>query len=138
MDYNQNNNFDPTSILPSWFRNNRCYDIARTCALEISSICKERLGKNDPFLSGYLSQISRSSSSVLANLSESLLAESGPMRTHNMNVVIKEANETISWCIVLLNYGTLSQDEYRHFVDSYTQIVHILNKSIATIKSRQY
>ncbi len=77
-------------------------------------------------------QISRSSTSIAANVSESMYSESSKDFIHKLKLASKEANETSYWLNVIKDKEYLSVEE--KLFDDITSIQKIISKSISTAK----
>ncbi len=86
------------------------------------------MGKN------MMHQISRSGTSIGANISEGLFAQSRPDFVSKLYIALKEANETEHWldCLHLGNY--LTEQQYKSMLEDNKEIIRILVKTIKTTK----
>ena len=118
------------------FKDNICYQKAKTVAIEIAKIGQRICEKRDyVILSAYVNQVIRSSSSVFANLSEGAIGLiSRRDKANKYRICLKEASETISWVTLLHELGEITKEEAEHLIDELTQIIKILGKSIGTLK----
>lgn len=77
-------------------------------------------------------QISRSSTSIAANVSESMYSESSKDFIHKLKIASKEANETCYWLNVIKDKEYLNLE--KELFDDVTSIQKIISKSISTAK----
>lgn len=81
-------------------------------------------------------QLLRSGTSIGANYSESLSAESVVDFIHKLSIAQKEANETKYWIILLYRTDYLSEQEYKSILDDCQSIRFILGSTIKTCKNK--
>ena len=120
------------------FGQNVCYQKAKQLSVKCVKICKRLMEKRDyVILSGFCSQLSRSSSSILANLSEGCFYNiSYRDRINKFSISSKECYETISWISLLYEIGEITEDEYVELISDCKEIIKILSKSIETMKRK--
>ena len=94
--------------------------ITKMCAF----LLRERRGEKD-----ILRQISRSGTSIGANIAEGIYAQSGPDFISKFSIALKEANETRYWLDRLHQRNVLKQDEYNSMHSDNTEIIYILTST---------
>ena len=95
--------------------------------------------KNNIIITNYASQLSRSSGSVLLNLSEGVTPNiSYKERILRFSISMREAHESISNLILIQEIypNLVSEDEKNALIQEAQEIIAILNKSIHTIKKK--
>lgn len=124
--------------VPEFWRDNPCYCKAKEFAFRCGMLCKRLAEKRDfVVLSNYTSQLSKCSSSVLANLSEGIACHiSHKERVFRYSICLREADESISWILLLNDLGEISNEEKDALLSLVNEIIQILNKSIGTIKKK--
>lgn len=120
------------------FANNITYDKTKYVAVQVAKLCKELSKKNDyVVLNNYLNQLVRSSSSIYANYCEgSSTLITSKDRISKFNVSLKEARETIAWCRLLLELEEITQEQADDIIDTTTEVIRMLSKSIITMKQK--
>lgn len=128
-----------TSVSDIAFPNNICYAKAKAVSVEIISICKKLMEKKDyTILAPICNQIVRSSTSVLANISEGNCKYiSAKDKCFKFSLAYKECLETISWECLLYEIGELTEEQHNYLTDESMQIVRILSKSIYNIQNKK-
>ncbi len=99
-------------------------------AILVSDACDEIKG-----CSVYTSQLIRCSSSIGANLHEARYAQSRADFIHKLEIALKEAYESEYWLELLARKGKLSQEQYRHLINTCGTIRRKLIASITTAKA---
>ena len=84
--------------------------------------------------SALTSQLLRSGTSIGANISEALSAESTPDFIHKLSISQKEANETQYWLSLLLKTAYISEKEYESMLYDCEEIRKMLISIIITTK----
>lgn len=127
-----------TAVSDIAFPNNICYAKAKAVSVEIISICKKLMEKKDyTILAPICNQIVRSSSSVLANISEANCKCSSPKdKIFKFTLAYKECLETISWECLLYEIGELTEEQYNYLTNESMQIVKILSKSVCSLRGK--
>jgi four helix bundle protein len=82
-------------------------------------------------------QISRSSTSIAANLSEAKFSISDKMYLHKVSLSIREAEETNYWLRVLKIKGYISQDQYEILEKDCKQIVAELYALMKFVRNKK-
>ncbi len=82
-------------------------------------------------------QLLKSGTSVGANVSEAVNAESKPDFIHKLGIAQKEAAETIYWIELLYKTYYISISDYQEMKDLAERNLKILKRIISTAKSRR-
>ena len=82
-------------------------------------------------------QMLRSGTSIGANVSEALCAESNKDFIHKLHIAYKEANETQYWFEVMLKSNLINDIEYKSINDNLTELLALLTSIIKTSKKKQ-
>ena len=82
-------------------------------------------------------QISRSSTSIAANLSEAKFSISDKMYLHKVSLSIREAEETSYWLRVLKIKGHINQDQYEILEKDCKQIVAELYALMRFVRNKK-
>ena len=82
-------------------------------------------------------QIQRSGTSIGANYSEALCAESEADYIHKLGIAQKEANETIYWLKVIYRCGYIDSELYESLVAAADELVRIITATILALKKKQ-
>ena len=82
-------------------------------------------------------QISRSSTSIAANLSEAKFSISDKMYLHKVSLAIREAEETTYWLRVLKIKGHICQDQYDILEKNCKQIVAELYALMRFVRNKK-
>lgn len=75
-------------------------------------------------------QILRSGTSIGANISEALRAESDNDFIHKLSISRKEAEETIYWIELLFRTGYLKEDGYKSLTEDCQELLKLLTSII--------
>lgn len=81
-------------------------------------------------------QILRSGTSIGANISEGVFAESNMDFIHKLSISRKEANETKYWLILLYRGHYISEDGYSSMIKDCTELIKILTAIILSSKKK--
>lgn len=81
-------------------------------------------------------QILRSGTSIGANISEALSAESTADFVHKLSIALKEVRETLYWLTLLQRTGYLSEVQYQSMMNDCIQLKKILAAIILTSKQK--
>ena len=124
--------------IPDIFSDNICYVKAKSVSVEIIYICKELMQRKDyTILSPLCNQVVRSSTSIVANISEgNCSCISSKDRSNKFTIAYKECLETISWISLLYEIEELTDEQYNRLTDECMQIVKILSKSIHSLRNK--
>ena len=99
-------------------------------ALSVSDICDEIKG-----CSVYVNQLSRSSSSIGANIHEAKYAQSRADFISKLEIALKESSETEYWLELLYRKNKLSQEQHTWLRNQCGAIRRRLIASITTAKA---
>lgn len=102
-------------------------------AVEAKKICKKIASDQREF--NMTDQLSRSSSSICANLAEADFAASRADFLNKMTIALKEANESKLWVNMLHDTEYLSTEEYDSLIEQVSAIISILVASVKTLKA---
>lgn len=102
-------------------------------AVRITKMAEYLSEKNKLFLPLY-SQVLRSGTSIMANVSESQYAQSPADFITKLHIALKEAGETRSWLHLLWEKGVLLDKEYNSINNDCSELIAILVASLNTIK----
>jgi len=110
---------------------------------EKSEAFADRIGNMCTFLQSrrrgnydMIRQIQRSGTSIGANISEGLFAQSGPDFISKFSIALKEANETKFWLGRLHAGSLLSDKEYDSIKSDNEEIIKLLTSITGTIKRK--
>ena len=111
---------------------NVCLDKSVEFSIAIIT-CTERIAKekNEYVLT---KQLLRSGTSVGANVSESVYAQSKPDFIHKLSIALKEAKESFYWLKLLHTTGYMNQSEFENIKSLNNDLLNLLSKSIRTSK----
>ncbi len=82
-------------------------------------------------------QMLRSGTSIGANISEALCAESNKDFIHKLHIAYKEANETQYWFEVMLKSNLINDIEYTSINNDLAELLALLTSIIKTSKKKQ-
>lgn len=82
-------------------------------------------------------QMLRSGTSIGANISEALCAESNKDFIHKLHIAYKEANETQFWFEVMLKSNLINDIEYTSINNDLAELLALLTSIIKTSKKKQ-
>lgn len=83
---------------------------------------------------GIINQVVRSGTSISANISESINAESKVDFAHKLSVALKEADETEGWLFNIRDGYEVNKMAFDSLIDDLKEIKYILIASIKTAK----
>ena len=130
---------DKNNGIPEFWQDNPCYVKSKDFAVQCGKLCARLSQKNNIIITNYASQLSRSSGSVLLNLSEGVTPNiSYKERILRFSISMREAHESISNLILIQEIypNLVSEDEKNTLIQQAQEIIAILNKSIHTIKKK--
>ena len=81
-------------------------------------------------------QVDRCASSIGANYSEAVFAESEPDYIHKLGIAQKEANETIYWLKVISRCGYIDDQLYGSLVSDAEELIRIITSIILSLKRK--
>lgn len=109
----------------------KCIDFA----VKIDALRKDLNKKHHEY--NKADQIDRCASSIGANYSEALCAESEADYIHKLGIAQKEANETIFWLKVIFRCGYIDNQLYESLVSEADEFVRITTATILSLKKKQ-
>lgn len=83
-------------------------------------------------------QVDRCASSIGANYSEAVFAESESDYIYKLGIAQKEANETIYWLKVIFRCGYIDDQLYGSLVADAEELIRITTAIIVSLKKKQY
>jgi len=93
---------------------NKIRDLSKDFALRIVKMYQHLLEYKD--ISPISKQVLRSGTSIGANISESIYAQSRPDFINKLSIALKEASETEYWLELLHDSGYLTDKEYQSII----------------------
>ena len=81
-------------------------------------------------------QVDRCASSIGANYSEAVCAESEADYIHKLGIAQKEANETIYWLKVIYRCEYIDEAEYQSLVANAEELIRIITAIIISLKRK--
>ena len=109
------------------------YEKCKKFSLLIIELCRNLESMNEFIIS---KQIIRSATSIGANYSEALGAESDSDFIHKISVSLKETHETQYWLDLLKDSHYITDDYYTIMYDLSEEIYKMMTASIITVKKR--
>lgn len=91
--------------------------------------------KNETVMS---KQVLRSGTSIGANISEALAAESKEDFIHKFHISFKEGNETKYWLLLLHRTGYLTDNEFNSLIEDCQELRKLMGAIIRTSKKNQH
>jgi len=82
-------------------------------------------------------QILKSGTSIGANISEALYAESNLDYIHKYSIAQKECSETLYWLMILNETKIISTEEYTSINDDCIELMKLLVSTLKTLKSKK-
>lgn len=114
-------------------KDNPLLKYAEKLAVEIELLCKSLERKDN---SNTILQIRRSSSSVLANISEAQYPQSLPDMLSKFKIARKECVETESWLKLLYSNNSIDEDIFKKYRNLCGRIQRMLTSSCITIEKK--
>ena len=108
-------------------------DLSMQLSVDILKLAKELRAKHETVISN---QISRSATSVCANIAESKYGHSRADFIAKLEIALKEANETGKWLEMLLKTEYIDEATYRAIDKTCSTIRILLIASIKTAKGK--
>lgn len=115
---------------------NLTYEKALAFAVRIVNLYKFLIAEKKEFVIS--KQLLRSGTSIGANISEAISAESKPDFIHKFAISRKEANETIFWLTLLHETEYLSDNQFSSLIADCLEIRKMLTSTILTTKRKIY
>jgi four helix bundle protein len=81
-------------------------------------------------------QFLRSGTSIGANCSEAKYAQSTKDFIHKYSIALKEANETLYWCNIMIKSELVSKFKFQNLLQENERIIKILTTSINKLKEK--
>lgn len=116
-------------------RENLTYDKALRYAIRIVNLYKYLIEEKSEYVMS--KQLLRSGTSIGANVSEAISAESVPDFIHKLAIAQKEANETKYWLTLLEKTGYLSLSQYQSMNTDCIEMIKIIVSIILTTKQKK-
>lgn len=85
-------------------------------------------------ISPILTQVLRSGTSIMANISESQFAQSRADFITKLHIALKEANETSTWLQLLYRSNVLTTEQFESIIHDCNEIIAMLVSSLKTSK----
>lgn len=104
-------------------------------ALRIVKLYKHLTSSKNEYIMS--KQLLRSGTSIGANVSEAVQAQTKPDFLAKMNIALKEASETEYWLKLLLASKYLTNDEFKSVNDDCSELLRLLVSIVKTSKTRQ-
>ena len=106
-------------------------DLSMQLSVEVLNMCKRLKKSGETVISN---QISRSATSICANIAESKYAHGRADFIAKLQISLKEASETGKWLEMLYKTDAIPEDEYKNLNRLCATIRVLLIKSINTAK----
>ena len=106
-------------------------DLSMQLSVDVLKLAKDLKKKNETVISN---QISRSATSVCANIAESKYGHSRADFIAKLEIALKEANETGRWLEMLFNAGYIDEQSYKSINKTCSTIRILLIASCRTAK----
>ena len=103
-------------------------------AVRIDALRKELNHKHREY--NKADQVDRCASSIGANYSEAVFAESELDYIHKLGIAQKEANETIYWLKVIYRCGYIDEQLYQSLVVDAEELIRIITSIIISLKKK--
>ncbi|MBP1540461.1 MAG: four helix bundle protein [Prevotella sp.] len=116
--------------------NNKLYNHSKKFAIRIIHLGEYLLNKKDrnTILTIIVKQILRSGTSIGANISESISAQSTPDFIAKLHIALKEGDETKYWLELLHETDYLTEDEFNSIYGDLKIINGMLTNNIKKVK----
>ena len=106
-------------------------DLSMQLSVDVLNMCKDLKKQGETVISN---QISRSATSICANIAESKYAHGRADFIAKLQISLKEASETGKWLEMLYKTEYISEEQYKHLNKLCSTIRILLIKSINTAK----
>lgn len=113
-------------------KENILLDKATEFAVDMVELCK-KITPN-AINSVFINQVVKSSSSILANLAESVFASTRKDFLWKIQISLREANETKYWLILMKRSLFISEADYKKLFPKCEELIKLLAASSKTIK----
>lgn len=111
---------------------NQTYEKALDFSVRIVRLYQYLVSNHTEFVMS--KQVLKSGTSIGANISEAMSAESTSDFIHKMSISLKEAKETIYWLTLLRRTDYLSELQFQSMMNDCSQLSKILSSIILTTK----
>ncbi len=108
-------------------------DKSRAFAIRIVNLCKHLRNEKREYVMA--KQVLRAGTSIGANISESVYAQSNADFISKLHIALKEASETEFWIDLLANTDYLKETEKTSLQSDCTELIRMLIASINTSKA---
>lgn len=115
--------------------NNVGYVKARAFAIRIIRLCRILRDRSREHY-GMINQLSRSGTSIGANLAEATMAQTQPDFIAKVQISLKECSETSFWLDIMHETGVINDAEYDSMDNDCDELIRILISTLKTAKSR--
>lgn len=115
--------------------NNIGYIKARAFAIRIVRLC-QILRKRSREHNSLINQLSRSGTSIGANLAEATMAQTHPDFIAKAQISLKECGETSFWLDIMHETGVINDAEYDSIDNDCDELIRILISILKTAKSK--
>ena len=119
-----------------YYRNHSSPLFSKSYDLGVEIVKMIKRCPNDWRLSSLYNQITKSGTSVGANINEAEFAQSPADFTSKMSIALKEADETQYWLELFLLSEIITQNEFESLNGDLSELIAILTTSIKTIKNK--
>lgn len=109
------------------------YEKCKQFSIKIIGLCRTLEGMGESIIS---KQIIRSATSMGANYSEALGAESDNDFVHKISVSLKETHETQYWLDILKDSNYITEEYYNILYNDAEEIYKMLTASVITVRKR--
>ena len=116
---------------------NVALDKSLELARRIAILGKRFQNEKNYILINHITQISRSSSSISANLAEIVFTLSIKHKISKINIAVGECRETRIWLEILKYNDMIPDDEYSQLIDLCDDICRILYATLKTLQRKQ-
>ena len=116
-------------------RENVVYDKAVDFSVRIVNLYKFLVEIKSEYVMS--KQLLRSGTSIGANISESVSAESSSDFIHKLTISQKEAEETLYWLLLLFRTEYLTETQYNSLYNDCVEIKKLLSSISLTMKQQQ-
>ena len=107
-------------------------ELSMQLSVDVLNLCKQLRAKQETVISN---QISRSATSVCANIAESKYGHSRADFIAKLEIALKEANETGKWLEMLFKTENIDETTYKSINKTCSTIRILLIASVKTAKS---
>ena len=112
---------------------NDVYEISKEFAVRMVNLCNYLIDNKKEYVMS--KQLSRSGTSIGANVFEGKQAQSRADFASKMNIALKEASESGYWIDLLHDTQYLSESEYQSLFADCKRIIAVLTKIVKATKS---